>query len=776
MDVPFPSDVYLQGGHVTFVPAMESVFHVGAQYLSHELAKADGFSRIAMALFFVDDPTQPPDDNGNVAPAIVDKTTLPVDETACLADSSAVFLLDLQASDPTKARVACRASFHYEPNGVRTTPLVAVGPSRGIVLQEGHTYVAVMTSRVKNTAGKPITASADFAAVQSGKRAGAVATMYGGAYDQATQILGPALAADQASIVAIAPYTTNSATNDLFAMRAQLETSQAPALKWDAASMAPMGAARFARPVSGTLPPGFTASLDDWLGVVDPSAHLPDGTDDPDQQLPVRPHDKIAAIATGEFDAINYLQTLDGGYPTLDHATFARDAGGSVIPAPDKPTAKIWITLAVPTAPMPPGGYPVVIVQHGLGGSRSFLLALANTFAGKGWMSVAIDSVTFGARAPEASYQVDANTNYQKAPGAKYKGPDGIADSDAQGNTNGSTDLFGNLENIGAVRDQFRQAEFDTSQVVKLLRSPLDLSALQTGAAPPKIDRTRIAYVGDSLGAMEGTVAAAIEPYVSLWALNVDGGSLLVDLAAHSPSINALLRVAAFGNFGFEESAQNESHILVNLIQQIVDGGDPIAYAPLLVTSPRNVMGAPATTPRNILQFQVVYDEIVSNESNEALARAGGWGLAVPNVGSNSEIVDFRNLANNPRRVPLPDVTADAAGLIHDTPVAGVTAVVVQESPATHGNNLVSSKGQRQFGIPYGDFDAPEPFIHLDMSKYFKVRCPYLATQATIARFFDDGFQGHVPNVTVAATPIRDLDDDGAPDDVDADPADPTVK
>jgi hypothetical protein len=405
-----------------------------------------------------------------------------------------------------------------------------------------------------------------------------------------------------------------------------------------------------------------------------------------------------------------------------------------------------------------------VIIQHGLGGSREYFLELANTICAKGWIAVAIDSVTFGARAPGAEFQLDLHTDYETV--GTYKGGDGIADPDRFGNRNGNTDLFGALKNIGALRDQFRQAELDTTQLVRVLKEA-DLSPLQPGA---KVDPTRIAYLGDSLGAIQGTVATAIDPTFKTAVLNVAGGGLLTELASRGPAIGAILKLAAGANFGFLQATLNESHPMNVVLQNIVDPADPLLYAPHLIKKPL------AGGPRNILQYEVLYDELVSNESNEALARAAGMGLAVPNAGSNAGISNLKDLAANLGRVPLADIAPDAQNEIHDTPVPGITAVVVQVSPAQHGSNLVRSKGERQFAIPYAQFDRDPPNVHLDVGKYIQVRCPYRELQATMTRFFEDGFAGRVPRVTVLKPPVRDADDDGTTDDKDADPINPLVK
>jgi dienelactone hydrolase len=775
LDVPFPSDVYLQGGQVQTIPGMDAVVKENSNFLNHELAKMNGFSRLAMAFFYVDDTAAPLDDNGNVAFAKVDPTTFPADEAGCSADASAMFLLDLDATDPTQARVACRSMLHVDYINAKARPLAAVGPAQGVVLDEAHHYAAVLTSRVKSTDGRAVAASADFQKVQKGDPS--APALYTSAYTKVTTLLSSALASDGAQVVAIAPFTTHAMSKPLYALRDSLEDAQTPPLTFDATSMAPMQPSKFAQPVGGALPAGFTASLDDYLGVADPTKKLPDGSDDPDIALPVRAHDKIAVLGTGVFQAQNYLQHyFDGTYNDIDHATFAHDGSGNIIPAADHPTDSIWVTFAVPTTPMPAGGYPTVIYQHGLGGSRAEIFQVANPLCNQGWMVVAIDSITFGARAPEASFQVDKVSNYAKTPGVKYTGPDGMGDPDSTGATNGSTDLFGNLLDVGAVRDQFAQAAIDTVQLVKVLRSGPDLSTLAWNGTTPKIDTSRIAYLGMSLGSIEGASAAAIEPHVSLWTLNVGGGGLLTELGAHGPIVGTLLSEAAGFNFGFLEASLDVSHPMVNLIESIVEPGDPLTLAGNIVLHPQPLKGQP-TQPRNVLQFEVIDDEWVPNEADEALARAGGWGLAQPNVGSNSNVIDYKNLGQNPWRLTsLPNVAPGADGTIHDTPAQGVTAVVVQEGPASHGDNLIASTGVRQYCIPFGDFTNGAPFSHLDADKYFTVPNPYRETQATVVRFFGDGFAGKVPAVVVNKTPVRDVDGDGTTDDVDPQPCNPAVK
>jgi dienelactone hydrolase len=750
LDVPFPSDAYMTNGHfVRSFPGMERTFKSNSAFLASQLELTSGWSRIAPALFAIEDFSLPRPDSGEPAGTGVNLETLPVDEDACQSDASSVYLIDLEASDLASARVPCRASVLDERDLESGRFLVAIGPARGFVLAEGHRYAAVLTSRVKLESGGEISRSIDFARTAVSKE-GPLAPLYGAAYDKVMTVIGPALAADKAQIISLAPYTTQKVTAEMFALRDTLENGPAPALSWKPEDAAPMVPARFAQKPAGVLPAGFTASLDEWLGVVAPAAKLPDGTDDPDTSLPVRAHDKIAAIGTAVFNATNYLRTREKKYDDLEHATFARDGAGTPVPAPEAPTAKIWITFAVPTAPMPAGGYPTVIVQHGLNGSRDYLLSLANSIASKGWMAVAIDSVTFGARSPAAKFRLDATTDYVAAPGATYKGGDGINDATKEGHGD-SFDFFGGLKNLLALRDQLRQAELDTVQVVKLLRSNLDLAPLTTGASAPRVDPERIAYIGDSLGGIEGAVAAAIEPRVKAWTLNVAGGGIISEAAAHGPVINTNLSLAGTVNFGFGAALYTEAHPVVVVGQTLIEAGDPIAYAQHLVTSPAPLAGAP-TKPRNILQIEVLFDELVANEANESLARAAGYALASPNVGLNAGVSDLGTHA--PYRgggIKLP-ILPEAPGGYHDVPVAGSTAILIQASPAQHGQDLITAKCERQYQPP---FNAPDGKLELTRVPPEAIPCPYRELQATMVRFLGDAFEGRVPVVAGFAAPSR---------------------
>ncbi|HSQ65256.1 MAG TPA: hypothetical protein VLM85_18680 [Polyangiaceae bacterium] len=772
LHVPFPSDAYLENGHIMDpIPGFDEVFTQNGEMIERELAEMDGFSRITHALFWVDDLSLPVDDTGAPQPATIDQASLPFDETACTSDTSSVYLVDLQATGAA-ARVPCRAYFQDDRDiGSEARPVVAVGPARGVVLDEGHRYAAVLTNRLRTKGGRAVAASASFGALSSVTSPDATQKLYQDSLAQAKQLLGGALA-DGTRIVSIAPFTTHTRTRDLFQLRATLEAEPVPPLSFAAPDLAPMGAARFAKPVNNALPAGFTASLDDWLGVVDPKNVLPDGNDDWDNQLPVRAHNKIAAWGTAVFDASNYLVQVPGGWTVPSQAHFVRDASGNIIKNPDVPTYKIWVSIAVPDAPMPPGGYPTVIIQHGMSASREYVMQVSNLFCSHGWMVVGIDSITFGARALDPQYQVDQATDYENAPGATYKGPDGIADNTPNGR-DPPTDLFANFQNLGAFRDHLREAAIDTAQLFRVLASDPDLSALQTSATAPHIDPNAIAYIGESLGSIEGEMAAAIEPRIKSWIFSVGGGGFIMEAAVHGPGIGALLGAAAGLYFHFLHDRLTEFHPVVNLVQMTVESADPLLYARDLLRDPQPVATYPKTA-HNVLLLECLYDELVANEAGESWAREAGLVLASPNVGSNADVVDLKSPSTGRWHVPLQSVTPDGAGTIHDVPSAGLTGVVFQSGPCDHGSDWVSSKGSHNYAIPYVRYDQPQLYTKLDTA--FDMRNRYRDIGAQFVQFLTDAFAGKVPGVSVQGPgPLRDYDDDGTPDDVDPDPNNPAV-
>jgi hypothetical protein len=245
LDVPFPTDAYLSNGAVLAIPGLIKAVPGGTSFLDYGTKRLNGFSRVALATFAV----EVAGGDAGVFPyasAQIDPTTLPVAETDCTTTTSSVYLVDLAPASGASPLLPCRAGFHDDARSKVTTPVIAAGPPRGYLLQPAHQYAVVLTSRVKDTSGHAVGASADFATVADGTAPGPIGAIYVKAYSTASAALKTALSSDGASIVSMAVFTTMNETGALFAMRDALEAATAPTLSWDAPTMAPMGAARFA--------------------------------------------------------------------------------------------------------------------------------------------------------------------------------------------------------------------------------------------------------------------------------------------------------------------------------------------------------------------------------------------------------------------------------------------------------------------------------------------------------------------------------------------------
>jgi hypothetical protein len=725
LDVPYPSDAYLDpdGTLVDSIPGFADVIPQNAPTIEAALATQRGFGVNQGVSFRVDARA-----GGDPAPV----------DASSLADGSAVFLLDLDA----KTRVPARAELHDDRDrGSSTPPVISVRPARGTVLAEGHRHAAILTTRV-TAGGEAIGASDAFAAIRDGaQRGSALEKLYGGAVDEAKAI-APALAEDGA-IAVLTVFTTAAVSHELADMRGVIAKLPPPQLRWDAASLAPMAPAVF----GATLEPGYTATLDDWLGTPD---LLPDGTEDPalDQQKGYA-HDAIQVLGTAAFEAPSFLRERAGGYADPEHRTVSRDAAGAPRIDPDHPTAKAWIAIALPKTPPPPSGWPVVIVQHGLQSDKSFLFAFANVLAKKGWASVAIDAITFGARAVSPADAVDQTTRFPWTATAAYAGPDGFVDKQA-----GTLAFFGNFLSFGAARDQLRQAALDIGTVTEILRDPqIDLGPLLAAAPGAKLDPDRIAYVGDSFGAVVGSLAAAVDPHLRAVWLNVGGGGVITEVIANGPGLSI---ASALGSvtYGIPGDRFSGSHPLMSIVQGIIDPADPLTHADRWVQSPATVNGAP-NAPKNVVLLEVLWDELIANEGTEALALRAGIPLGAPNVGSNAG-------------VPLPEAKPGSDGF-QGVPVAGATALLVQASPGTHGCNLYCRQGSRHYAHPFGGDPSAYPVLPKDIV----VREPYLGLQRTLVDFYESAFAGGAAVVKGFPAPARDFDDDGKDDAVDPDPNDP---
>ncbi|MDF1563186.1 MAG: hypothetical protein P1V51_09090 [Deltaproteobacteria bacterium] len=221
--------------------------------------------------------------------------------------------------------------------------------------------------------------------------------------------------------------------------------------------------------------------------------------------------------------------------------------------------------------------YPVVFFQHGAEGNKYHLFSVAAPLAAAGFAFVAIDLPFHGDR------------------------------SDGSG-------LMSMIDfaNPLATRDALRQASADQITVITGL-GLLDGALEPVFGAGPHLDASRVYFMGNSMGAISGSLSFSVTPEIQSAALFV-GGAGFGDLADYGLFKYFLLDVL--------ERPPVERAASLSLMELMVEGGDAFAYA-LHAEDP-------LTAPRPALFFQAIDDAIVIPEATEAWARGFGAALAQP--------------------------------------------------------------------------------------------------------------------------------------------------
>ena len=296
------------------------------------------------------------------------------------------------------------------------------------------------------------------------------------------------------------------------------------------------------------------------------------------------------------------------------------------VPVPTE-TLQVPILVTVPNANSvpqgiePPGGWPVLIFEHGILRNRTDMLAVADSFADSGFMVVAIDLPLHGLTDPTSLlYASGANPLYAGLSLPATGSIERTFDLDVLNNTTGAAGPDGQIDSSGAnfinltsvltTRDNLREGAADLISLTRSLPN-LSLSNGTTG----DIDPTRIHYLGHSLGAIVGGVylGVASKTEVSTGTLAMPGGglaNLLRDSPTFGPRIVAGLSARGLmqGTTAFEQALRDT--------QTVVDSGDPVNY----------IAAAASQHPIHLLQIVGSAlsppDQVVPNSATQRLIDA----------------------------------------------------------------------------------------------------------------------------------------------------------
>ncbi len=265
---------------------------------------------------------------------------------------------------------------------------------------------------------------------------------------------------------------------------------------------------------------------------------------------------------------------------------------------------EVPFTLSIPDGPVPAGGFPLVLYQHGAGGSRhSFVRdGTACSLARRGVAGLGIDFILHSDRNPPPYH----DTMF----------------------------LLVNPNNVPAALDVENQAAVDLFTLARLapgLRVPAGTIG---NAEPIGFDTARVGYIGHSQGAFVGVPFLAFAEDVSAGILSGSGGHMITFITDRiaGQSIDLQLYLGLEDADAIEDGVAvllgipgekpDRFHFLFTLIQMIADPVDPVNYA--------RAVWRESAHPKHVYQSAGLLDPFDPPGVNEALAVALGVDLVAP--------------------------------------------------------------------------------------------------------------------------------------------------
>ncbi len=620
--IPFPNDLVRASGRVNLpnpitgqpLSSDDCQTSTDAQVqLTCGLNTLDGFSTLAPLV------SENSNDLGAVMQADLDPASLSAATVGLMALKSDAPLPEQTAAKYTPC-LNCLSS--ADANGNAQVSPQQLQWKLDAPLDEKTTYVAYVTTDAKDTQGKPIAANPVFALLRS---------------------MAPLVENSKSTVSILTDAQANQLEPIRLGMKPMFDALEAGGLQRSTLALA------FAFTTQSE------ATLLDQLYLLPAASGI---SDQPSFVVDATASYMAAASASGiPMDAIDKVYV--GAYLSPVAVT---GPSGTLDPAHPRPL-RVDFTMTVPKLAAPTSGYPTTIFGHGITRSRDDLLAIANTLAKAGQVTIGSDQLFHGERtsctgaralfgAPSDDIVCAAATqkcNEDPLAGlcvAKddstrnpcTPGPSGDAACTAaaqgrcvQDETNATTGKCQNgdfartspgespvisgwnifsLTNFFATRDNFRQQVIDLSQLVRVIKS----QAGAFGGAGPKLDATRLGYVGQSLGGIEGALFNAVSPDTTNVVLNGPGGALS-QIVLISPSFAAQKKVflntlkaqgVTPGTPAFDQ--------FIGAIQWIIDPADPVNMGQRLTHSVEVAPGvqAPNANRRTFLQF-IEGDQTIPN-------------------------------------------------------------------------------------------------------------------------------------------------------------------
>ncbi|WP_157069701.1 hypothetical protein [Sandaracinus amylolyticus] len=300
------------------------------------------------------------------------------------------------------------------------------------------------------------------------------------------------------------------------------------------------------------------------------------------------------------------------------------------------PMQPVRFYMAVPNDLPEDEPAPVVIFGHAIVTDARFLMGIAGELAQRGFVAIGIDFPFHGERIACIDASLVAIPNFFPEVFRNLTGldddilrfPPCASGSDATCSTDGrcltssgepdefnqfplvavqmaSGAAFLDTHDLPYINDHFRQALVDLSSLLRSIQT-----ADWEGATGVRLDPERIHYVGQSLGAIIGSVWVSVTPEIDRAVLNVPGSDmvdLFVESTYFSPQIDEYFTSIDVPRPSFEEER------LLDVARWLIDSVDPHSVAHLY-----------AQEDRQVLIQMSRGDIIIPNRTTEVLQRVSG--------------------------------------------------------------------------------------------------------------------------------------------------------
>ncbi len=465
----------------------------------------------------------------------IDPSSLPADPPSSVAAAASVYLVCVDANSPDYGtRVPLRLRFEPVNGEAIGRNWLAVLPYPGFVLRNTTTYAMVVTNRVRATDGSAVKASADFSAIAADTTpADSSLARAQLKYAPLWAWLDEAGGDERADVVAAAVFTTQNAIELMGKIREVVWTLDPPSprdIEWQRED-------------------------DDFI--------MYDGVyDAPNFQVGLPP----------------YLQAPNGEIVT---------DGQTGMPVIQR-WEELRFSFSIPKGPMPKNGWPVVLYQHGTGGSFHTYRnnGSAKRLGQEGLAVLAIDQVLHGPR-----------------------NPGGVPDVH-----------FFNFANPDAARNNTLQGALDNYQLLRLALN-FDYTERHPGGRTIRFDPDRIYFFGHSQGGLTGPSFLAHEPLVKGAILSGAGALLYLSLLNKTEPIDIAGIVGAF----IRDFPLDEFNPFLGMLQNYLDISDPGSYARLISTEP-----LPGIERKHLFHSEGLTDRFTPVPAIEAFAVSLGSHLVEP--------------------------------------------------------------------------------------------------------------------------------------------------